>query len=113
MKKRDYIDAGTAEIFKEHLPDGSLKVSFKDQGDPCLAIILTDPRPKVLGETQLIIKDLELTLASIDAGLQILAAMNAKAVDDTLINFSFSRRAPCAVLEQLRCGYHNLRKVLR
>lgn len=88
MKKRDYIDANTAEIFKDYMPDGSLKVSFQDQGDPCLAIILTDPRPRILGETQLIIKDLELTWASIDAGLQILTAISAKAVDDTLIKFT-------------------------
>jgi hypothetical protein len=87
-EKIHFIDAGTAEITKEFLPDGSQKVSFTDQGEACLAVILNEPRPRMFGEIQLIVKDLELTQASIDAALQICLALVDKPIDDSFSKFS-------------------------
>jgi hypothetical protein len=67
--KNGFIDANTVEIKKDIIDTSEMHVSFIDQGETCLAYELTDPQPKSFGEMQLIIKDFELTCASIDAAL--------------------------------------------
>ncbi|OBS37848.1 hypothetical protein SAMN05444507_112146 [Pseudomonas syringae] len=88
VKSKGFIDALKVEIKKEVLSDGGLRVSFIDEGKSCLAVELTDPRPKSFGEMQLIIKDLELCCASISVALGYVVKAKAGTSGTEVLDFS-------------------------
>lgn len=85
-----FIDANNVEIKKRLLPDNELEVSFIDEGSSCLAVELTEREPVSFGGMQLILKDLELTCASINAALTYWEKVHMEEKTQETAQFSLS-----------------------